>query len=890
MYNQKELLLEVMTLPFTDIDLKFDMIVGESKDKVINNIHKRQTIYSVDEIGLLIKKFFGKNIKSPKNSTVDEYITILSHIDKICNSFMSYRNGTVCIKYWKESDDSNSDFLGPYSGIEKISLWNSLSRLMCTDFLVCYYLSQNPKKNNLLDSFGISLSSSDNTLEKLDNYNHQILLEDVHLSSVLKKGVSETHLHASAGINFNQTWHLLMYPDNKFVAYDYFKKRPIISRDNLGELILIKASIFRCLIILFISKKHENIQVTAKYLDMKIHMDYDEGGYSNFEFDSVIQRLLYIDDDSFSTEFLKKINKNIHKIMELEIETSQMDKSTDYLVNHYLNTEYRPNVLNTVGENIFLFKVFNFINSNDKKFHLGFLNIFFYYVRCKNMFFQEIVQLNQIKGLTNFQKYFYTSTKTFGKISNKTKWEMILRNQFSDKNLKKLELRISMCSSGSIKKIKKKFLDEFLIMLISYEQLLEKSLKNESTNIPIVGIIIHFIKDIDKEDKCWMNYDSNKISTYKYLSYQKKRHEYLNIVLAIKELKENYKFMSNFIIGIDAASNENSTEPWVFAPIYDIARDGNDRIYYSASHQNLGFTFHVGEDFRHIITGLRRMDEVIEHFKYRSGDRIGHGIALGLDVKKWVDNHSIVVMPRIEYLENLLWIWGIYKDQKLVAGIDGFLERRIMQIANDIYISMEGITVYELWKSYRIKFEATEVNCDYLPKCNETCSFLNNSRKKNELFCSETDQSNTYLWNSNKLSLSYHCNVYLERMNEIISVKSDELGVNIMEDIQSLIKSKVSEDGIVIETNPTSNRSIGEMDDIFNHYILNLKNKRFEDKSRNENIIVTINTDDPCVFQTTLSSEFAYIYYALVDKGYPKKDVIDWIDEVREKWYKNIIY
>ena len=42
--------------------------------------------------------------------------------------------------------------------------------------------------------------------------------------------------------------------------------------------------------------------------------------------------------------------------------------------------------------------------------------------------------------------------------------------------------------------------------------------------------------------------------------------------------------------------------------------------------QNMGFTYHVGEDFRHIASGLRHVDEVIENFHYKAGDRLGHAI------------------------------------------------------------------------------------------------------------------------------------------------------------------------------------------------------------------------------------------------------------------------
>ena len=38
---------------------------------------------------------------------------------------------------------------------------------------------------------------------------------------------------------------------------------------------------------------------------------------------------------------------------------------------------------------------------------------------------------------------------------------------------------------------------------------------------------------------------------------------------------------------------------------------------------NLGFTYHVGEEFRHVLSGLRHIDEVIEEFDYKAGDRLG---------------------------------------------------------------------------------------------------------------------------------------------------------------------------------------------------------------------------------------------------------------------------
>ncbi|CAH1057575.1 hypothetical protein PAECIP111894_03733 [Paenibacillus pseudetheri] len=90
-------------------------------------------------------------------------------------------------------------------------------------------------------------------------------------------------------------------------------------------------------------------------------------------------------------------------------------------------------------------------------------------------------------------------------------------------------------------------------------------------------------------------------------------------------------YLSHFIVGLDAASLENNTPVQVFAPVYGAARNSDDdkmvkidRDGNKVRHQSMFFTFHAGEDFRHLNSGLRRIDEVIDYCKFHSGDRIGH--------------------------------------------------------------------------------------------------------------------------------------------------------------------------------------------------------------------------------------------------------------------------
>lgn len=46
-------------------------------------------------------------------------------------------------------------------------------------------------------------------------------------------------------------------------------------------------------------------------------------------------------------------------------------------------------------------------------------------------------------------------------------------------------------------------------------------------------------------------------------------------------------------------------------------------------------------------------------------------------------------------------------------------------------------------------------------------------------------------------------------------------------------------------------------------------------------MLVTVNSDDPVIFNTHAENELAYIYHALVHNGYEKEKILRWIDNVR---------
>lgn len=144
------------------------------------------------------------------------------------------------------------------------------------------------------------------------------------------------------------------------------------------------------------------------------------------------------------------------------------------------------------------------------------------------------------------------------------------------------------------------------------------------------------------------------------------RKQYTEELHTLRELLQSYPWLRAWIKGIDAAADELDTPPDVFAPIYRQAR------------RELGFehmTYHVGEDFYHLISGVRNVCEAVDLLDLRRGDRLGHATAVGVNPALWLRTMPDHVMPtRGEWLQDLVFLWhllsGVPDMQELLQKLD----------------------------------------------------------------------------------------------------------------------------------------------------------------------------------------------------------------------------
>lgn len=110
-----------------------------------------------------------------------------------------------------------------------------------------------------------------------------------------------------------------------------------------------------------------------------------------------------------------------------------------------------------------------------------------------------------------------------------------------------------------------------------------------------------------------------------------------------------------FVRGIDIAAREQRGPLWLVAGAIRELRVLSRRAAARTTERPLCVTLHAGEDFPHLLTGLRAVDEGYVWGLLDQGDRIGHALALGLEVDTWLENHPRILTTRFDRYLDLSW-------------------------------------------------------------------------------------------------------------------------------------------------------------------------------------------------------------------------------------------
>lgn len=352
------------------------------------------------------------------------------------------------------------------------------------------------------------------------------------------------------------------------------------------------------------------------------------------------------------------------------------------------------------------------------------------------------------------------------------------------------------------------------------------------------SLIAHFIKEPPK--------NNNNDVFYELRKKLDKRTEALVSFLASKNE------LSKKIVAIDAASSEFDTPPEVFAPYFRRLRE------VGISH----FTYHAGEDFYHVLSGLRAIYETVKFCDLRQSDRIGHATAAGINIADWYKTiKDGFCISKSEWMDNLVFTVSFIENRQIkeLYEVIPLLIFKIEKMFSEIYgESLNFAQIEKLWN-----LRAEKLNSDKI--------------KKSGL---------------EKFIEKYYSSEYLKKKNEEILYMTDieYLSVENLNILQKEILKYLHEKEIIIETLPTSNFRIGFYDSFSSYQLFNW----FDLFEKDEPLPpILIGTDDPGIFSTNIFNEYALIYcYLVYEKNKNRNKVLEFIKILNQNakiyaFYKN---
>lgn len=455
-------------------------------------------------------------------------------------------------------------------------------------------------------------------------------------------------------------------------------------------------------------------------------------------------------------------------------------------------------------------------------------NLFHQYLLIQGSFNKILVQQTHQNGFEQFQKITLNEFRSDCEKKYLARFLQLHGNEC--RNIKYLEGRFAPKNS----QLKNEILLKNIIG--GWEKLL-LSHPNSTTAKPELKLIAHFIKEADKKPD-------------QFVRHKKLRKENWEKAFVLGLMIQNRSPHLRNFVGVDAAASEFDTPPEVFAPIFRFLRRKG------VNH----FTYHAGEDFYHIIGGLRAIFEAVEFNQLRCGDRIGHGTAMGVSPKMWIDCiGDVIFIKQGDYLDDLVFVYHLINKQNdpslkdLLLTIENKISNLCFQIYNKIYPLQAIINAWHLRKYCPMHLFAEDEN-----EAN-----LNINFNRNEWIAITKDIAPPINKKSEVIEIlkNYHSVEFRDSYEEIIEINTrDIFDIEQIEALQRMMLKLLHEKEIVIETLPTSNVRIGIHHNFQTYHLWNWFKWQKEGYSIPP---IVIGTDDAGIFSTNIYNEFSNIYCQL---------------------------
>jgi len=856
--------------------------------------------YKEGEANYLKHKETDNILNSIRKNYANEYDQKLEDSDTFLKEKLKFKL-TECYDYFSEKHfifESGKIYLAN----DMIEEYQLLSSSIDITTLISHYLLK------ITDDI-----SNQNRLRYIENS----LDEELYFKGDLEQKFStlyDMHIHLGGSLSFEYRLHrLISYPKEA-----NFTKLPdelfikLFENDIglKGNSILYMLNILEnSLIYFFMNSFDKNVVQIVEEMFEAVLNKYDYGLYEQY--------------------------KNINNLFQFR----KSEKFNDILYQNYKEENFLTSLL-SLSQKYFIknevkyadkLLVISFIYALKKEEYKIYHTLIKIYLILRNILKTYLVQQHRRTGLGYFSSY--SSNNTLRREKNIFEKKDILLSILHPKMDTKIEGRLTL--SKNPKEIINSIKGYIDALSVIKEEINYRKRKHE------IKFLFHFTRKED-EKKYHKEWQLLKPRWYLLRDEIKKKAMALHKILENPSYKDEIKMYSSkrrykyriksykfidYIGGIDVASKENLTPPEVFAPVFRyfkinlftsslvLNRDYPFLQYDNMESIKFNYSYHVGEDFRDIITGLRNIFEAVVFLQLSEGDRIGHALALGVDPEKFLARRRYgIKLTKHEVLDNAIFAYYILSR----FGTDKFYDTQnklrdlILRLSREIYSTIikrsYNIVIDDLidaWLLRRncpkeldilenflgLKIDTLLKDCEILPNKMYIKAALPDFVSQNYPNKTVKRYKNIIY---NKVAIEIYKNY---QFDDDVFIKGQEFfeenfkfETEFYEYLQDIIMEKIiAKNDIVIEILPTSNILIGAFERYSEHPILRFKpvDDTFKPNRfniRKKKIRVVLGTDNPGIQNSSILMEFYQLRNFLIKRyKYSHSKVDDYLSEIMEE-------
>lgn len=575
---------------------------------------------------------------------------------------------------------------------------------------------------------------------------------------------------------------------------------------------------------------------------------------------------------------------------------SAFDSKVDYAIINDTNVEIDKNCSYIAGERFFTYRCVKYVFENPKDSFIQ--TLYYFYLLIKHYFNRLFIQSNNKTGFHNFKEY----TDRKGDLMD-TKYyrmaiNMAVQGNFNENCLEQLEVRTApkagvvelreiINTNDSSSYLRSPRITRFERLFPNGTRGIEPRKYGDGTDKHFY--VLHFIKQRKPEWFEKKDYDNTPLCRE-----YKNRDKYKQEAQTLMQLMESGDEICSRIFGIDAASNEVHFRPENFGPAfrylssYKIRQD----VPWEREIPDLRKTYHVGEDFFDVLDGLRAIYEAVLFLELSHGDRIGHGVALGIDVGKWYQTHGKITLPRQNKLDNIAWMlymirhWGIETTTAYYQELMTEFEKLYLELYEE---ESPGIKAY--MEAWQMRGDDPECYFSHDPEEKNTYATTRWERSRirdKELYMEHAKKRDKVY----KIYHRYHFDTALKRraLESVTQEYKQQFKgeyVKLVKQLQIRMRSRIAERGIAVESCPSSNFLISNLDEFKEIPTFQLFPIHEDTAEGLIRLNVCVNTDDQGVFYTSLMKEYTML--AAIMREEKENGVRKYSDDAILSWIKHLI-